>query len=764
MLLQFKQNLMRKLFLLLLVCGLDFQSFAQSFFFSIDTAVKVESNGKHLFNPWAGGLNAAQFSTIDLDGNGMEDLLVFDRATNKATTYLATPNDTGYSWIHHPEYEFLFPGLEGWILLRDYDGDGLKDIFTEAALQYGGKGIRVFRNAGPPDGKPVFKLVAQELATTSFSGSVIPLTVPSGDLPSVVDTDGDGDLDVLTFELGGGFVEFHQNMSMEDTDAPDSFIFRKTSGCWGGFYEGSGCNQFEFGVACRPEEDDQTNAPEPSSVKHTGITVTAFDANGNGLMDLMIGQVHCTNMPLLINTGSRQSPAITSADTSFPSNTQKLNLYVFPAAFYEDVTFDGKKDLLVGVNTPVNEENLINFSKSAWLYENISASEAPEFAYRKENFLQSDMIDLGENANPAFADYDGDGDLDLFIGNYGQRHSDGNFYATVSLFENTGTPASPAFKLVTNDYLDLSALRYSRLKPIFTDLNVDGKVDFVLVNAYSGNTSDIKYILNTAPQNAPFQYNSSDIQRLPIEIGTEDSPAFYDVDGDGNVDVVLATSRGRLQYFQNTDSNTSPQYILAVDNFGGITDNLNKSNPKITIADMNNNGMPELIAGDRSGTLSIYPDFTADLNANFNVVTQTLYNPLQQQIQENIQSKFHLSPAVADLDGDGQPEIILGNKGGGLTFLKNMGQNPLSAPEAKSAQNLLKFYPNPTANSVNFTSGKEAKLSIYAITGQLILDDIQLQTNTSHTIDVSGFAPGVYILKFSAKNGPVQINRLLIAR
>ena len=47
------------------------------------------------------------------------------------------------------------------------------------------------------------------------------------------------------------------------------------------------------------------------------------------------------------------------------------------------------------------------------------------------------LVDVGAYASPAFADIDGDGDLDAFIGNYWRQHH-------VS-FENTGTAVSPAF-------------------------------------------------------------------------------------------------------------------------------------------------------------------------------------------------------------------------------------------------------------------------------------------------------------------------------
>ena len=44
---------------------------------------------------------------------------------------------------------------------------------------------------------------------------------------------------------------------------------------------------------------------------------------------------------------------------------------------------------------------------------------------------------MGEDAVPALADYDADGDLDLFIGSRGEIHEDG-FYAKLYLYENTG--------------------------------------------------------------------------------------------------------------------------------------------------------------------------------------------------------------------------------------------------------------------------------------------------------------------------------------
>jgi hypothetical protein len=70
---------------------------------------------------WAGGLNAAQYNTMDLNSDGKDDLVIFDRTAGKISTFLNSDD----RYVYHPEYETHFPeGVTNWLLLRDYNCDG----------------------------------------------------------------------------------------------------------------------------------------------------------------------------------------------------------------------------------------------------------------------------------------------------------------------------------------------------------------------------------------------------------------------------------------------------------------------------------------------------------------------------------------------------------------------------------------------------------------------------------------------------------------
>ncbi|MCB0779375.1 MAG: hypothetical protein KDC03_07565, partial [Flavobacteriales bacterium] len=51
------------------------------------------------------------------------------------------------------------------------------------------------------------------------------LFVTQVDVPGIVDVDGDGDLDVLTFSIFGSYMEYHKNLSMELYGTCDSLTF-----------------------------------------------------------------------------------------------------------------------------------------------------------------------------------------------------------------------------------------------------------------------------------------------------------------------------------------------------------------------------------------------------------------------------------------------------------------------------------------------------------------------------------------------------------
>src|SRR6266566_1220793 len=81
-------------------------------------SVPVTVNSQQLLYPWAGGINFAQFSDIDLNQDGIMDLFVFDRTGNKITTYInnGTPNTVDYL-DSSSKYAKKFPHLENWALL-----------------------------------------------------------------------------------------------------------------------------------------------------------------------------------------------------------------------------------------------------------------------------------------------------------------------------------------------------------------------------------------------------------------------------------------------------------------------------------------------------------------------------------------------------------------------------------------------------------------------------------------------------------------------
>ena len=102
-----------------------------------DTSLIFQENGVQFSSALSGGINAGQFSNVDLNLDGIMDIIVFDKSGNKLSPFI---NDNG-TFIYAPKYRNNFPAIHDWVLLTDYNCDGKNDIFT-----YSSGGMAVYLN------------------------------------------------------------------------------------------------------------------------------------------------------------------------------------------------------------------------------------------------------------------------------------------------------------------------------------------------------------------------------------------------------------------------------------------------------------------------------------------------------------------------------------------------------------------------------------------------------------------------------------------
>ncbi len=696
------------------------QVLAAQFTYQIDQSIPVEIDGKPLDLPWAGGLNAAQFNTMDLNGDSKQDLAIYDRGAAKIFTFLNLNN----KWEYYPEYESLFPAeVNQWMLLRDFNCDGKKDLFTSDPF-----GIIVFVNTTKPGGNISWRAYhpGSPLLTRGFSGN-INLKVNEADIPAIDDIDGDGDLDVLNVKfVGSGTVEYHKNLSMERTGRCDSMQLVRVTQNFGGFEECS-CGKFAFGKTCAQLGGGRT--------EHAGgKTLLTFDIDNDGDRELLFSEESCARIYLLKNNGDKDL-AIMADAAAFPTSLP-VTMYIFPAPFMEDVTFDGKPDVLASPNIYARTySNPSDLQNSVWLYTNTGTTQNPTFTLSKNNFLQGDMIDVGDNAAPAFADYDDDGDLDMFIGTYARQ----DFIGTIYQFENTGTSSSPSFKLITKDYANLSALQSFNLKPQFADMNADSKIDLVITatDLRKGSTS-LFFLANQADVGMTF--TTLFITPVTFKVNQSENVLLNDIDQDGVPDILRGSNNGAIEYWRNSGSNN---FVLEDGSYLGLDASTSRQSPALSIADLDADGRDDLVIGDQRGVVSILGDIRSNNPLPIGSVN-IIYNPLlKNYTTKNLGGK--VQPVVANLFNTDKPSIMVGNSTGGIFILKNDDGKELP-PDPE-----VLLYPNPTSSTdgLSIKPDRNVLVQFFTILGQPFSEALFIPANQAYTFTFPSLVAGIYIARFT---------------
>lgn len=741
------RGMIRKVVFVWLAVVIDILPLSAQLVYSWDQTVAVDIEGSKKSMAWAGGLNAPQLSTMDLNSDGTEDLVIFDRTSDKLSTFLVYSASKEYA----PEYENLFPpDLIGWVLLRDFNCDGKKDLFANTAF-----GIKVYENTTPPGGQLAWQLIADPIMTKGSSGQ-INLQVNVQDIPGIDDLDGDGDLDILVYNFAtGGGIEFHENLSV-DTNGSCGILFERMTRRWGDFDE-CDCDSFVFGT----ELCEDLNST--SRLKHIGgKSILNLDIDNDGDKEIVIGQEDCSFIGYLENEGTAQDALMTDFTNQFPFGANNtLDSLDFPALYYEDVDFDGIPDLLASTNYSFNQNNSLDFQSSFWFYKNIGSEELPIFEYSSKDFLQRDMIDLGEEAFPVFTDFDRDGDSDLFISHKGSADK-GSLTADIWFFENIGAGMAPEFKLINKDFLNLSSLKLSHLSLQFADLNEDGNPDFVLMGSGDGITSTLFYIFNESSK--VYSFDPDQIVELSQEFNSEDRFHLAQIGGNNLPDLLIGRNSGRLDYFRNNGSSNAPSFILDSGEFYGIDDDFSRRNLSVTTADLDADGLLDLLTIDERGILIYYFDFLNTIS-NPGPGSELLFSdqaesgsPFNHKMGNRAGiSTSHLFPAA-------EPSIILGLESGGVQILRNVDASALPPINENELQVIA--YPNPIIGQNNgflsVTSSEAGQVQIITYLGQEASLNYPIQPGRPVQFDTSTLPSGLYLLKTHSNQGKVKTHQIVV--
>jgi len=724
----------RKFILAICLLGVASNSYAQFLFQSYDS-VKVSSSGSSLTMPWAGGLNGVQYSQMDLDGDGTEDVVAYDRSMELVKCFIYNEGEYEYQAAYS---DFFPPNIFNFLILIDYNNDGKKDLFTASNI-----GMVAYQNVSRTN-LPIWERVSDFLTYESQSGNTVNLLLATNDYPAIIDLDGDGDLDVLNFNTSGleSSIVYYKNQSVELGEPLSMTTLFEENTSWGNFEE-CDCGSFAFG-----DEDCQDNAQERGALHLGGKSVFITDFENDQILDLITSHEECSELYSYSGASSGINPAYNAVDTNFPNSIDPALIDFYPNTMPLVDSENNRQHLVISPNIKTILGRAVDFKSSNWFYKKQASG---TFELQTKSFLQENMIDWGLQASPAFYDIDQDGDLDMFIA-CSNGLPERIVESGIAYYENTGTSTAPDFLLRDDDYLNFKATDYSNLLIQFIDFNRDGAMDLAFQAAVDGPN---KLYLSYGDNNGIDIANAIEISN--VFIGINYSFHFADVSGDAAYDLLVGKASGGLILYENTSSTDVPSFVLRNNNYLLGDEGRELSSIKVTTADLDNDLKEDLLITDLSGVVKIYSDYKSGSQL---FDTLLVYNEIVADFSTSRLGARN-TIVVANLFDNELGSVMLGTISGGVKILRNTKEFPV---ESSVTNENLQIFPNPNNGStLNIRLARQARVRMIDLSGKSMINYGNLAAGLN-IISVNSLKNGLYIITAQFENGQTESKRLVVSR
>lgn len=603
----------------------------------------------------------------DFNNDGLLDLVTTNSGNHNVTVFLN--NSTGGIISVGAKLDFVTDLAPVNVVVADFDQDDNLDIST---LNYGNT-VTILRNNG----------IGTTLSTTSFANKIVlpiqynntslaisdidadekpdivvansvqncvyvvrnmhtnhslstfsfdsPIKIATGTAPSTVaitDLDNDGKQDIITASQFNQVISLIKNVP---SIPPVIFSYSPMKADIGSVITIKGQNfnsdplrnaVYISGVKAVVSAASITELKViiPSGISHGKITVTNLNQSATATASIQFTPTF---------------PSINQVTTSdFRPSTEIANdSWGVSATASGDLDGDGKMDYIV-MNT---NTSMVSIYRNITSKDAVKASFAPRINFAAESGGAINIVD-----------YNGDGKLDVvIIGDY------------LTVLINNGS----AGILSTSSFTKMSYSGY--LGPVvqakLADLNEDGKPDIVFVGASSGIVF-LRNISEPGDLTKLIDYKSSEFPQYKFV-----SLELEDLNGDGKPEIIAGNEyESNIVIFKNisSSSNKLDSYSFAEP----ISYNLGGS--QLAIGDFNSDGKNDIVCS----AIGLEGDGTAIVALNRMTSLDFLTNSF-----ETFSYKTGLYPGavkVAELDGDGRPDIVVINREGrSFSILRNVIQN-----------------------------------------------------------------------------------------